>query len=52
MSEKPILRSASIGNSLRKRMHVETPVQLSHKTPDSHIVVKVDFDKDNSTQTF
>ena len=32
-------------------MHVETLVQLSHKTPDSHIVVKVDFDKDNSIQT-
>ena len=31
--------------------HVETLVQLSHKTPDSHIVVKVDFDKDNSIQT-
>ena len=27
--------------------HVETLVQLSHKIPDSHIVVKVDFDKDN-----
>ena len=25
----------------------ETLVQLSHKIPDSHIVVKVDFDKDN-----
>ena len=31
--------------------HLETLVQLSHKTPDSHIVVKVDFDKDNSIQT-
>lgn len=31
--------------------HIETLVQLSHKIPDSHIVVKVDFDKDNSIQT-
>lgn len=32
-------------------MSIETLVQLSHKTPNSHIVVKVDFDKDNSIQT-
>lgn len=36
---------------LNKPSSVETLVQLSHKTPDSHIVVKVDFDKDNSIQT-